>query len=659
MSFDTSVSPTPWRTHVGVLGAYTIIALVFVWPLPTHLRTHFTASPAGDAGVYIWNQWVFQHELLDHRRLPYVTHTLFGGGRRANLSLHNYTTLQNLLALPLVRVLGVVTTFNVIYLLMMVWTAHATFLLARAVTGRVAESWLAGLLFAWSPVLISRGATHFSLVAAAPLALFLLQWLRAADHQRWTDALVIGATVWLAASTDVYYAVYCVLMAALFVLARLVTIERTPPQARVSAVRWAVDVLLLSLVGLIVALLISGGWRFTFLGRPAFMRSLYTPVLVLTVLALLRAGWHYRTAWRPITRGTVWAFARMAVGAGIVAAVLLSPVLYALTQRIVTGEYDAPRIFWRSSPPGEDVLAWLVPNPNHPWAPPAFARWLMARPNGYEENVASLSWVGLTLLAAAVWRGWRPPRRWLGLAVTFGLLALGPFLVIGGLHTHVPGPWAVLRYLPVVGLARTPTRFSVPAMLAFAVLCASALAWLGRAYPQRRRWLLVGVGGLLIAELLPAPRPLYSAAIPTIYRRVAAAPDDAVVLELPFGLRDGRSNVGDFSALSQYFQTAHGKVLMGGYLSRVPGRHMAEAQRDPVLNALILLSERRPLSSDQERWLIEQAPDLIARQHVRFVVIDRGRASDVLHEVATRALRLRLIDADGSFELYEPALGPG
>jgi hypothetical protein len=651
---DVTLTRTAWRSHVCVLFAYAVIALVFAWPLPSHLSTHLTGSPAGDTGVYVWNQWVFQHELIDHRSLPYVTHTLFGGRRRADLGLHNYTTFQNLLALSMVRVLGVVATFNIIYLLMTVWTAHATFLLARQVTGRLAESWLAGLLFAWSPVLVARGTAHFSLVAAAPLALFLLLLLRAGDHSRRRHAVAIGATVWLAASTDVYYAVYCVLIAAAFVLARLITIERTPQQTRAPAVRWAVDVLLLSLSGLILAMLISGGWRFTFLGRAAFTRRLYAPVFALTVLAILRAGWYYRTSFRGVTRRTVWNVATVGSGAVIVATILLSPVIYAVTQRIVSGEFDTARILWRSNPPGEDVLAWVVPNPNHWLAPTAFTQWLTDRRNGYVENVASLSWVALGILGVACWRGWSPPRRWLSLTLAFGLLALGPFIVIGGVNTHVPGPWALLRYLPVVGLARVPTRFSIVAMLAFSILCASALAWLGRSYPQRRRRLLVVVGILLIAELVPAPRPLYSAAIPTIYGQVAAAPADAVVLELPFGLRDGLSKVGDFSALSQYFQTAHGKILMGGYLSRVPRRRVAEVQRDPVLSALILLSEKRTLTSDQERALSEHGPEMIARANVQFVVIDRARASEALQEVAVRALRLRLVDVDGSFELYLP-----
>ena len=215
-----------WRPHALALAGYVVVALAFVWPLPLNLGTHLTGPPGGDTGVYVWNQWVFQHEILEHRHLPYFTERIFSLGRRANLSLHNYTTFQNLLALPLVGFLGVIATFNVVYLLMTVLTAYMGFLLARHVTGGVAESWLAGLVFAWSPSLVTRGMGHFSVAAAAPLAAFMLVLLRTAERERMRDAVLLGVTVWWAASTDVYFAVYCLLIAAVFLCARTVTVQR-------------------------------------------------------------------------------------------------------------------------------------------------------------------------------------------------------------------------------------------------------------------------------------------------------------------------------------------------------------------------------------------------------------------------------------------------
>jgi hypothetical protein len=639
--------------------AYAVVAVAFSWPLPLHLSTHLTGDPSGDTGVYVWNQWVFQHELIDRRNLPYFTDTIFASGRPADLSLHNYTTFQNVLALPLIRLVGVVPAFNLVMLLMRVLTAYATFLLARRVTGRSAEAWIAGLLFAWSPLMIARGLGHFSLIAAAPLAVFFLLLLRADDQRRQTGAVsmrlaaALGLTVAWASSADAYYAVYCVLIGAAFVIGRAITIEPTSSPA--SRGRRALNILLLSVAGIVVAILASGGWSFAVFGASIQMRSLYTPMLVLTTLAVIRLAWRYRASLGQATGRDAWQLARAASVVGLVAAILMSPVLYAMTERLLEGRFETPVIHWRSSYPGTDLLAFLAPNPNHPFAPRAIADWVDSRPNGYIENVASLPLVALAVLLVAWRAGWRAPRLWIGMTAMFGLLALGPFVQIGGVNTLVPGPWAVLRYAPIVGLARSPTRFTVVMTLALAVLFASALAWLGQKYPQQRRRILIAAVATLVFELLPSPRPLFSASIPSIYRHVAAAPAGVRILELPFGLRDGASSTGNATARSQFFQTRHGKALQGGYLSRVSKKRIMETRRNDVLSALITLSEGRPLDPQHERAFREQGPAYIRSAKLGYIVIDRSRASETLRATAVEALGLRLIESDGSFELYAPA----
>ena len=606
--------------------------------------------------MYIWNQWVFRHELLVNHSLPYFTDSIFAFTGRANLGLHNYTTFQNLLALPLVGLLGMVATFNVVYLLGSVVTAYATFLLARHVTGRDAESWLAGLLFAWSPILVTRGTAHFSLVAAAPLAVFILLLLRAAGRERPRDAFLLGATMWWAASTDVYFAVYCLIIAAVFLLAHTMRLEPRLPAPTRRAIPWTLDVLLLCVGGLMLAMLVTGGWQFHAFGRITRMRTLYTPMLVFTVLCIGRAAWSYRAAFGGVCRHDVWRLVRGASVAGVVATALLSPVLYAIGVRIADG-WESSRVFWRSSPGGVDALAFILPNPNHPLAPDAIRAWLTPRPDAYAESVASLTCVALAVVLVAWRSGWRIPRIWAVLAAAFALLALGPFVHLAGVNTFVPGPWALLRYVPIVGLARTPARFSIVLMLIIAVLFAGALAWLGQRWPRRRPAILAVVGALLIFELLPVPRVLYSAEVPTIYQHVAEAPGNERVLELPFGMRDGTSSYGDFSARSQFFQTVHQKPLAGGYLSRISHKRVANARRDPMVNALMTLSEGGTLDPALSSELTRLGPAFASRARIGFVVIDRHRASWALRDFAIRALRLQPVETDGTFELYLPASG--
>jgi hypothetical protein len=646
-----------WRVRLVSVGAYILLAIVFSWPLPTHLQTHLPGPPGGDTGVYVWNLWVFQYEVLEHRTLPYFTDRIFRPTGRANLSLHNYTAFANLLALPFVEPFGIIATFNVVYLTMTVLTAYAMFLLARRLCdGDPWISWLAGAVFAWSPILVTRGSGHYSLVAAAPLAVFVLLLMRLHEQHSLRHAIGLGTTAAWATACDVYYGVYCLMLAAGYVIAISVQVHRLDSPTIGKLYVRALDTLAVCLTGLVTALLLRHGWQFAFLGHVVRVRTVYTPLLILTALVTIRVCLYYRPFLQPGTRDRAMFLLRVAGVAGLVAVVLMSPLLLAVGEQVHAGQFERPRIFWRSSPPGIDLLAWLAPNPNHPLAPAAMHEWLsQATRDGYIENVASIPLVVLAVIVFAMVRGWRPPAAPLTITIGFGLLALGPFVRIAGVDTHVPGPWALLRYVPIVGLARSPSRFSILVMLGIAAAMASALHAIVLRRPAGRRWTLAVVTCLLCIELLPAPRAVYSAAIPSIYRIVAADPrPEIAVLELPFGLRDGTMSVGNYTARTQFYQTAHHKPILGGYLSRVSQRRVADTRRDPVLRSLLQLSEGRVVSEDEPEVFRAQWKAFTRLFAVGYVVVDDARASAELRSLIGSTLRLSEIGVDGSLHLYRP-----
>ena len=641
---------------------YGLVAVVFTWPLIAHFSTHLPGSPDGDTGVYVWNQWVFQHEVLDHRTLPYFTEKIFGATGRANLSLHNYTAFANVLALPFVKILGVVATFNLVYLALTGFTAYATFLLARRVTGGDSlTAWLSGVLFAWSPVLVTRGMGHFSLVAAAPLPVFVLQLLRIHERADRRQAIFLGATVAWATACDVY--LRCVLRDDGYgVPARQVIRGHSPAvgasrEGRVdTAQRRSVA---LSVAGLLFALVVGHGWEFTFLGRLVQIRTVYTPALVLTGLMLLRGLLHFRPILHPVSVEQIGATVRTFATAALVCAILMSPLLYAFGVRVLDGRGDQSRILWRSSPPGLDALALIAPNQNHPIAPQSLREWLATLTrDGYLENVVSIPIVALVVIFLAIRTDWRPPRWLLALTIGFGLLALGPFVRFDGIDTHIPAPWAVLRYLPILGLARSPGRFFVVAMLGISVVFALSLCALAAQPHRNRRSIFAGAAVLLFAELWPVPRTIFSAEIPSIYQIVASdSRPDVRVLELPFGLRDGTMAVGNFTSRTQYYQTAHTKPILGGYLSRVSRRRIRENESDPVLGALIRLSEGAQLTHGELQKMRSAWPGFAERTSIGYIVLDRRRTPDSLRLATLETLPLEELASDSELTLYR-ALQP-
>ena len=61
--------------------------------------------------------------------------------------------------------------------------------------------------------------------------------------------------------------------------------------------------------------------------------------------------------------------------------------------------------------------------------------------------------------------GRKLPGAWIAFTLFFAVLSLGPFIHIAGQNTYVIGPWAPLRYMPIIDMARSPARFAVVATL--------------------------------------------------------------------------------------------------------------------------------------------------------------------------------------------------
>jgi hypothetical protein len=640
------------RVHILAVAAFLAIALAFTWPLPEHAATHLVGNPAGDAGVYVWNLWAFRYE-VQHGHSPFRTGLLFVPDRQGTpLVLHNYTVFADLLALPLLGALGLVLTFNVVYWLISAANAYVMFLLARHLTRDDAASFLAALAFGFSPFLITRGIEHFSLATAAALPALLLCLLKAQERRSARWAIGAGLCLVWAIFSDAYYGMYGLLMGAYMLSASVLEVssaERTASTRRLALRRVAGVLAIVS--GLVVlGIALTGGGEWVVGGKKLVARSLYTPVLIFLGLVALTA-WlsprRPRVSWR---RDVDWRGGlRLLAVTGVAGFVACLPLLHAFYRSVASGRYVQPDVEWRSSPPGADLLAFFLPNPNHAgWE----SEWLAARPNGFVENVASQSLVALAVIGLAVCTNRRVlPRIWVGFTVFFVLLALGPFIQVGGATTGAPTPWAVLRYVPLLANARSPTRFVAVATLGVAILFAYAL----KAVLQRAAfgpWLALPIAAAMLWELAPADRCLYEVRFPSVYAQIAADARPVSVLELPFGVRSGASNAGDFSAYSMFCQTVHGKPLLGGYLSRVPDERVELYRANPMTDALLHISSGQNLSPEAAQAARDARKAFLRDTQLGYVVIDKRRWSERSQRFIVNALHLDEVGGDAPYDLY-------
>lgn len=632
----------------AAFSSYLLVAIAFSWPIPVLLRTHLPTPADGDTAVYVWNVWVFHHELAVHGHLPLETTHILVPAASVPLVFHNYTVYADLLAYPFVDTLGVVGAFNLVHLAQPALAAFTMFLLARHICGRLAAAWLGGLVFGFSPFVLARGLGHFSLAAAAPLPLFTLCALRAVGEKRPVYGAAAGAAMAWAALCDPYYAIDCLLIALAVVVPAFVRAGiRDVRPSRTLFGRVVIGVAIgFGVLSLAIAL--TGGWSFRIFGTPVGVHGLYTPVLLATLAAATWILVRLRVGWRedpPLTVPNLVGI--LFAGAGVCTALLL-PMVPEIARAWLAGHSPAAPVYWRSSAPGVDLLAFLLPNPVSPLVGGDSRAWLQELPNGFVENTASLPLVALFTIGLALRSGrFSLPRFWTVFALAAAWMSLGPFVHIAGVNTYIPGPWALARYLPIVGLARMPGRLAVLVVMALAVIFSVAVARLLSSC-HRSHVVLVVISAALLLELSPLPRQLYETSIPGVYEVIRRDTRDISVLELPVGLEDGLTSVGAFSPAAEFFQTFHEKRIFGGYISRIPAEIVDAQTRDPLLSDLFALSEGR----EPPRGI--QKPAIPFAVWPGYVVMETGRTSNLLRQFAIEAFNLELVAADGGRELYRP-----
>jgi hypothetical protein len=254
-------------------------------------------------------------------------------------------------------------------------------------------------------------------------------------------------------------------------------------------------------------------------------------VLFLAAITLLLVGVGYAILRPTLVRRAARRFgAGMLLASGLALLLLAYPLWFQFAgpQSVRSGLFD-PRYF------SADRASWPAFSPLSLAGGPSSAH-LAA---GAAEYNSFLGWpLLLVALGCAAWLVRQPLAvACLGAAIVMADLSLGPRLVVNGVRSGIPGPYAVLTDLPLFESA-LPTRFAlavVPLVATVLVLAvdralragSASRGDPGRPEAARPAWLRRSgrfiVPGLVIAALVPIfPRPLPTADRPAVPEFIAS-----------------------------------------------------------------------------------------------------------------------------------------
>lgn len=176
---------------------------------------------------------------------------------------------------------------------------------------------------------------------------------------------------------------------------------------------------------------------------------------------------------------------------------------------------------------------------------------------------------------------WRKIKPYFLASLFFAILTLGPFLTIfnrrtitldEGINLYFPLPFLLLHYIPAFGSLRVPTRFT-PAFVFFASLTGAYVLnyFFIKINQQKRLIFLIFIFLVFFADQFYSIPSKTNNIMPyKIYSNIREDPERAVVLEVPFTVRDGFDYRGFVHAIFPMAGAIiHKKPIIGGYLARI------------------------------------------------------------------------------------------
>jgi hypothetical protein len=550
--------------------AYLLGSLAFLWPMPAQLSTGIWGDRF-DAWTTLWLIGHIADGLEAGTLTADTTAILYPIGY--NLWSFGHMALQAIGSLMVWAGLGTITAYNCL-LIGSIWTSGiAAHMLGREITGSHVAGGVAGIVFCTSPYMYAEGAAGcIELVAAGLIPLHAWALVRLAREPTWGRCALATGILALVGPFNWYYTLFTGVFGLGFVGLLIGSAWKKLREPSRTRHRRSLILILLSMVlaGALNLPLIDAARKET-PTRPALSAELFMD----------ESAW---TRSQSLSDGT-------------------APIAELSNERIE--EVDALQVLLNSTSVLHLIEGRFSVNP------------LGITPG----NLAySIGFIGLLVGGRRTWG-------WMGLAVGFTVLTLGPFLMLepspglaaGETYTTLPYAWAYTS-VPFFSKAYRPYRFAVVVLQCLAVIGAIGAAVLVRHLGPRR--VAAGVGLLALVGFSqphwsgdkPALRRVLNAQPDPLYEQLLTAPSGAVI-EVPLQYQP----VSIATARQQTFQLAHKHpVLNTNQLIRRPD---LMAFRNYVLSNTMLqtfvdLGRRAPPLSIEDSDIIS-----LKEQGFRYIVV--------------------------------------
>lgn len=511
---------------------YLVIALAMFWNITGNFGG---VVPNGGGDVYqsMWGLWWVPFSVFVLHQSPYVSSFIFNP-IGANLVSQTMVPLAGIVSAPLQAIIGIPSTYNIIFFLSFALGGLFMFALAKYIVKNDYAAFIAGLVFAFSPMHIAQAYGHLQWTTIEFIPLFILCFLLMFRTGKRKYAL--------------YAAVSFVLLTFM------------------GDIEQGIIMVVFAVSSVIIMLLFE---------RKDVLKKDFVLNMALLVAAVLIVGSPFFVSIAGHLSG--------ALGSANQLSDVAHNMLYSdtLVSFFLPSYYNG--IFHNASASYLDAAYGMTYNG------------IQYNP-AITEKISYVGYSVILLVLLALYHEHRKNRLrdikyWVAIGVVFLLFAVGPNIqVTGQAPTGIPTLYSAYRAIPLFNLVREPGRFDVVVTVVLAVLAAIGFDHLSKTkYGKNALALAVVFTILILIEYNGMPLSgsfakslVTSASMPAAYRQMAKVTGNFSVLVLP-ALPDPATYSYLYPGMSMYYQTGFKKPLTGGYTTRTNGSQTQLLENIPLV----------------------------------------------------------------------------
>ena len=504
------------RQYLKPFLVYLLISLVMFWQVTINIFT-YVVNGHGDVYQTLFNLWWVPYAVFTLHQSPYLTNLLYYP-LGANLVTQTLTPLAGIFSVPLQWVSSGFA-YNALFFSSFALSGIFMFALANYFVKNRYAAFIAGLIFAFSPMHIAQSYGHLDWTIIEWVPLFLYFYVRTINERRMRYALFAAASfVLLSFMGDMEQGL--MVIAATVVFTALYLIFETSKLTDKKA---------LTNLGLFIV--------FTAIIASPFIIMILPNVSGASIsVAQQNSGVVANMQWS----NNLLSFFLPSYYNGIFHSIALSYAqsIYALTYKGISYQMNVG------------------------------------------ERVSYIGYTVLALIIAGLYFDYKKNRLkntalWLVFGIIFAWLSLGPYLQVGGTVTGIPTIYSLYRLIPIFNIIREPGRFDMIVTLCLAILAAFGFQQLTQDKDRKKAFsILVVVSALILLEYNGTPlsgafasQTITSTQIPLAYSQIGKIPGNFSVLVLPI-LPNASAEPAQYPGQATYFVSALKKPIIGGYTSR-------------------------------------------------------------------------------------------